>query len=84
MTPARSADIATPFVLLALLLAVAALLVRTPQVRVLCTNEAGGNLSADMDAEDATQTPAGWVLHFPRRADQDRRVEVWETCEVHP
>lgn len=58
-------------------------LLQKPQARVLCQDSRRGYLSADMDLEDVTQTPAGWVLYFPRRADSERRVEAWEACEVH-
>ena len=36
-----------------------------------------------MDLTNITRTPEGWVLHFPHRLDADRRVEVWQDCEVH-
>ena len=58
-------------------------LLDAPQARVLCADPVRGHLSADMDLTDATQTPEGWVLHFPHRLDAGRRVEVWQDCEVH-
>ena len=39
--------------------------------------------SEPMLCGDFTQTPEGWVLHFPHRQDADRKVEVWRDCEVH-
>lgn len=58
-------------------------LLDAPQARVLCADPVRGLLSADMDMTDITQTPDGWVLHFPHRQDADRKVEVWRDCEVH-
>mgnify|MGYP007071605527 CR=1 FL=1 len=58
-------------------------LLDAPQARVLCVDPVRGNLSADMDLPNVTQTPEGWVLHFPHRQDADRKVEVWQDCEVH-
>lgn len=75
-------SIATSVVALLVLSAWAAGLLRKPQARVLCQDTHRGYLSADMDLEDVTQTPAGWVLYF-HRADPERRVEAWEACEVH-
>jgi len=75
--------LATGIVALIVLSAWAAGLLRKPQARVLCQDSRRGYLSADMDLQDVTQTPAGWVLYFPHRADEERRVEAWEACEVH-
>lgn len=58
-------------------------LLDAPQARVLCADHVRGHLSADMDLTDVTQTPEGWVLHFPHRQDPARRVEIWQDCEVH-
>lgn len=76
-------SLATGIVALLVLSAWAAGLLQKPQARVLCHDSRRGYLSADMDLEDVTQTPAGWVLYFPHRADPERRVEAWEACEVH-
>lgn len=54
------------------------------QARVICQDPSRGHLSADMDIQDVFETPAGWVLYFPHRADQERRVEFWVSCEVRP
>lgn len=62
--------------------ALASGVLRAPQARVVCLDSGDARLSADMDMTDVTQTPAGWVLHFPHRADPARRVEVWDMCEV--
>lgn len=75
-------SIATGIMALLVLSAWAAGLLRKPQARVLCQDTHRGYLSADMDLEDVTRTPAGWVLYFPHR-EPARQVEVWQECEVH-
>ncbi len=74
--------LATGIVGLIVMFAWAAGLLQAPQARVLCQDQRRGYLSADMDLRDVTQTPAGWVLYFPRRAPE-RQVEMWDICEVH-
>lgn len=47
-----------------------------PQVRVVCHDPDKGHLSADVDRDDAIETPCGWVL----RLGAAKRVEVWQGC----
>ena len=57
---------------------------RPGDARVLCRDPGRGSLSADMPLTSVTQTPAGWVLYFPRGGlSSGRNVEVWQECEVH-
>lgn len=55
---------------------------RPDDARVLCRDPERGYLSADMDPNNVTRTPDGWVLYFPRRSPE-RQVEMWDACEVH-
>ena len=57
---------------------------RQADARVHCTDPARGYLSADMDPDNVTRTPDGWVLYFPRGGlSSGRPVEAWQDCEVH-